>query len=687
MYGLLSAFFPTRIAPVAIVLLGFFLPSVVWGNGLSQRGETDPQAGDEQQQVSQPAQATPAGERVWGPFTVSTQIEAGFRWRDHAGGSREMYRSQVNLGRGPKLFSSSLNLASPPESGYPWDRLRFTFDNWGGEPYNVGRLSLTKNRVYEFDFNYQNIQYFNFIPTFSNPLLDQGVFLSQHSFDISRRLIHANLELWPNATVHPYLAYSRSRGEGPVRTTFDAEGDEFVLGANVRDSMDEYRGGIRFRTSRLNFTLEQGARIFKDDQSVSFLSGFGEGNSRLLVFGRPVVLTGLARNYHARGTTPVTRALLQATPVSSLSVDAQLTYTNADLDLDHDQTYAGSFVSFGLLRAFTGRLDGTLAKSQRPGILGDVGLDFELHPRFRLNNLFQVHRYHISGNARVNELFQNTTPLTGPPLPPQDLRVTEGFDQLLSLNLHRNQVMGILELHRDVTARGGYRYTFRETRLETEEHRDRIDSSQHAFLAGLAWRLSQRAELNLDLEVARTDDVFFRTALSDYERARFRVRVQPFREFWLSGHISEQENRDEKVGLDFASHQRGYGVNVTYQPSPRFAVALDYNAGDVGSDLIFRLPQTLTTDRSAYVEDSHYGNLYLDVGLIRGSRVTLGYGVLGTTGTFPLNYHQPLARFSIPLGGGISWTAGWQYYGYNEKGRALQDYRDHLFSMSLVLTY
>ena len=75
-----------------------------------------------------------------------------------------------------------------------------------------------------------------------------------------------------------------------------------------------------------------------------------------------------------------------------------------------------------------------------------------------------------------------------------------------------------------------------------------------------------------------------------------------------------------------------------------------------------------TSDRSLYVEDSHFGGLSLDVAVVRDVRVNMGYRVLSTSGNRPLNYHQPYAGLVVPLNRRIAWTTEWRYYGYNERG-------------------
>ena len=92
-----------------------------------------------------------------------------------------------------------------------------------------------------------------------------------------------------------------------------------------------------------------------------------------------------------------------------------------------------------------------------------------------------------------------------------------------------------------------------------------------------------------------------------------------------------------------------------------------------------------TTDRSLYVEDSHFGGLSLDVAVVRDVRMNMGYRVLSTSGNRPLNYHQP--GLVVPLNHRIAWTTEWRYYGYNERGASLQDFHNHLITAGLRFGY
>ena len=52
-----------------------------------------------------------------------------------------------------------------------------------------------------------------------------------------------------------------------------------------------------------------------------------------------------------------------------------------------------------------------------------------------------------------------------------------------------------------------------------------------------------------------------------------------------------------------------------------------------------------------------------------------------------LNYHQPHAALRYVFSDNLSWKAGWRWYGYNVKHGTLSDYKSHIITTSLALTF
>ena len=167
--------------------------------------DAPPEATDTTAQPAAPSE--PQSVRVLGMESTGT-VDIGYRWKAGFQGSEDLYRSLVNLGEGPKLFGANLNFSNPLGTGKYVDRLQINATSWGGDPYNTLRVYAEKASLYQFSFDYRNVNYFNFIPSFANPLLSQGILLGQHSFDSTRRTMDFELTLRPGAKISPFLARS-----------------------------------------------------------------------------------------------------------------------------------------------------------------------------------------------------------------------------------------------------------------------------------------------------------------------------------------------------------------------------------------------------------------------------------------------------------------------------------------------
>jgi hypothetical protein len=149
---------------------------------------------------------------------LTGSIDLGYRWRSDVGGSFDTYRSIVNLGSGPKLFGTDFTITDPKRRAF--DRIRVQAYSWGDEPYETLHLNATKSNIYDFTADYRDFAYFNFLPSYADPLLARGIVLNEQSFDTRRRLGSFQLDLLPNHWFVPYFAYDRDSSSGTGATAF-----------------------------------------------------------------------------------------------------------------------------------------------------------------------------------------------------------------------------------------------------------------------------------------------------------------------------------------------------------------------------------------------------------------------------------------------------------------------------------
>jgi hypothetical protein len=201
--------------------------------GFAQQPATTPKPDDSAAQAGAKGSAKPAENLVPTPITaiqtpaatattpapstdqwLAGSVDFGYRWVTGIGGSVPEYRSVVNLGEGPKLLGLDFTVMDPKKRLF--DRLDARAYNWGGDPYNTAHINAVKRQIYDFSFDYQNIAYFNAVPSFANPFSPSG--FDQQSFDTHRRNTTVLLDLFPGRQIQPMWPSTGTTGTAPEST-------------------------------------------------------------------------------------------------------------------------------------------------------------------------------------------------------------------------------------------------------------------------------------------------------------------------------------------------------------------------------------------------------------------------------------------------------------------------------------
>ena len=83
--------------------------------------------------------------RDWGGYTVRQSIELGGHIVG-AEGNQQMYSTFVNLGSGPRILGQELTMQSKNHAGVLFDNLYMSSFGFGGDPENLARLRIAKNK-------------------------------------------------------------------------------------------------------------------------------------------------------------------------------------------------------------------------------------------------------------------------------------------------------------------------------------------------------------------------------------------------------------------------------------------------------------------------------------------------------------------------------------------------------------
>jgi hypothetical protein len=664
------------------------------GLAAAQTPAAETKAQDQAAAAPAPA-ANGEGFRV-GAYEGHSEFEVGYRWVTGAG-NRDMYRTMVNLGEGPKVLQSRFSLRSNYGTGVLFDQLDVSFNNWGGEPYNTMRFNIGRSDVYEFRADYRNLNYFNQIPFFANPrMTDTGevvrndplTFFSQHARNVTFRTTDLELKLFPNRKIRPYVGYSRNTGFGPAFTTFSVTGNEFNLLSDWHYSSDYYRGGVELSLPRLDLTLEQGWRLLKNDTGVQNTADVF-GNNPVPFLGQPIVLQSMQRGYHDRTTMPVSRAIVKFSPWDALRLTGRYVYSMASLESDFFENRAGGFVTLDDRLFYSAAVDNFDGRAKEPNHYGSFLVEFEPFSRLSVIDQFDNRNFHVSGSTLLATLFLNARALSGQP-GVSDVSVQSALAELFSFDQVRNLAEVEFAIARGFSARAGHQYTFSEVskRKADEDVLSTFDATQQTGLFGVAYRRGQWLHLALDYEKTISNRVLMRTDLLDFDRFRFDWRLGRWRNIYANGRVAFLRNRNDDDGIDLRGHNRDYTVAITYEPSERFNATVDYTRSNILSDLLILLPARLQIDRSIFDERTDSIGGALGVGVYRGARIDFGYRGIHNFGNLPLQYHQPFASVTIPFHNRLSLRTHWQYFGYNEKlTPGFDDHRTHLVTLSLAYSY
>jgi len=268
-----------------------------------------------------------------GNYNVQQSVELGYR-QAWINGNQDTYDTFVHLGPGARLLDYTLNMRSINHQGLLFDRLNFSNFGYGGDPNDVSRLRIGKDKAYEFSLVFRrdkNFWDYNLLanplnpvpiattsPVSSNPAAfpSFAVNTSPAALDLVRRMQDYELTLLPQSRVRFRLGYSRNVNEGPALTSF-AGTTNFLLAQKFRMTTNAYHMGADFRVlPRTTLSYDQFLEYDKQDTSDTL------ANTPFLVQtsqfpGTVPVDLGLSWFYPPTATTTPCGANLAAAPFPS----------------------------------------------------------------------------------------------------------------------------------------------------------------------------------------------------------------------------------------------------------------------------------------------------------------------------------------------------------------------------------
>jgi len=246
-----------------------------------------------------------------GGYNIHQTIDFGYR-ASEISGNQNTYDTFENLGSGLRLFDYSLSMRSLDHNGFLFDNLTFSNFGYGGDPNDVTRLRIEKNKWYDFRLLFRRDKNFWDYNLYANPLnpaalnppgsLTTGCYVgpptaafpqgapaycsnpavaqnnSLHGLDLVRRMQDYDLTLLPQSKIQIRLGYSRNRDEGPGSFTTDG-GTISQFAENYSYTTNAYRAGVDFKIlPRTTISYDQFLSYFRQDSVVSDNPAINPGN-------------------------------------------------------------------------------------------------------------------------------------------------------------------------------------------------------------------------------------------------------------------------------------------------------------------------------------------------------------------------------------------------------------------------
>jgi hypothetical protein len=628
--------------------------------------------------------ATPVPTDNW----LTGTIDAGWRFQTGVEGDSNTYRSVVNLGRGPRLFGADLTIR--PEENPFVDQIDVHASSWGGDPYNTARVDARKSGLYELSFDYRNIAYFNFLPSFADPgTVNRALpFLDQYGFDIYRRTSDLRLNLFPGHKIQPYFEYSRNGGRGDGTINFILQSNEYTVPTNYSDYTNEYRAGVLIEFSRWHLTLEQGGYTSENNQGLQSGSQLPNlGNVLTPILGQQLFFNGGAEYYAVRGDGLFSRALFTANPAPWVDISAQFLFDQPHMTANFTQANVGNFIDLSIPAFFSSEASVIDALAKQPHPAG--GATIELKPfrgRLRILDSWSTDQLHDAGTALLTDQLLVTHP--GAASTPLTLTAADVQKFVATYNQQETDVL--FDLTSMFTLRGGWRYVWGQSiepssiviQGTTGAATETGTLRRNVGIGGLSFRSKAGLRANVDFEASPGDRSYFRTSLDRYQRARVMASYAPVAGLEISARFTVLNNTNPDPAIQYSLLSRDNTVAVSWFPEKWKGVGLtaDYTRSTLRSDISYLLPSTLSGAISDYRENAHTGTLLANLpGPRHGPKLALGGSLFRSSGSRPTRFYQPLARVTMPVGEHVQFYSEWHWYSMSEPFYLYEGFQTHEF--------
>lgn len=598
--------------------------------------------------------------------SVPLDLEVGYRWTD-VDGNEDLYRTQINDEDGFVIRSLSFFTHT---NGLT-DHVRIDVNELGSGPAGSFRLETGKSNVFLLRVTYRDFDTYSALPAFANPLLGQGIVPGQHTFDRTRKMFDADLELWTDGTFTPFVGYSQGSFEGPGTTTYTLGGDDFLLDQDLDETEHEFRIGTGFNTGKFYGSVTQGWRRLESDETLSLFEGAGAGNNANTVLGRNIGASLLTRESSSNTDTPFTTVFVTAEAMPRLRLTGSYMRFSAENEGAESEDASGTFVSFPISRFFTGMSEQTRSSAQNTSWRGSVRGEFTLTTRLDLLGGYRSESRDMSGQALIDTLFTGTTNFSG--FDPRDIQEVLEAESALDRQVDTIDVAVAARSFGPFSARVGFSQAEYDFEVDPDVSEIVVPGNQegdfdrrvNTFDAHVAYA---HTLFSLGAAYRRddADDAVLRTDFLSRSRLRFRAGFHTPSNFIRVGLVGEnvdQKNDEDGVGFDAEARHFTGDVEVAPMSSMRFRAS--YSILRTDSTMVIRRPETFQLETSDHREDGDALELGVALDFAKLD-VDLAASRFDNEGSLPFTVDRVRTRVAYDFLTNVGVAAEWNRDNYDE---------------------
>ena len=640
-----------------------------------------------------------------GDYVIHTSAEIGYRYTNVTG-SDDMYDTLVNLQTGPRFLDETFSMQSQDHQGLLFDNLSVNSFGWGGDPNNVLRARIEKNKWYNFLASFRRDQNFFDYDLLVNPLNPPTsspsipVLNSAHTFDTTRRMTDIDLTLLPQSVVSFRFGYSHNNMTGPSYTSIHIGTDALLL-QPWNTTMNAYRFGADWKVApRTVLSYDQFLYYYKGDTdpqlssfAMAFLPGggtvelglpFDTANKSPCAVVPPATslinssgtLTNLNcngyfsyfRNQRIRTSTPMERLSLRSNYFQRVELLGSFTYSSADMNTPLDESFNG-LESRTTTRAYSNT--GTGSARQISNVL-DLEGTVHVTKHIRIIDKFYYWAFRIPENGNFTETDSVCTAACNL-LTPLSATAPAATSTLTQASFNQTWITNQTQVAWDISKKVGANLGFRYSDQVFKHFNDFLPGDEDYFaihgyteLFGFWARPIHALRLNFNQEYTSFDNVIVRISPRKQSQYRFQAGYTPRPWAVLGGSINifQQSNGDSST--NYQGHNRNYGLTASLAPNERFALDLAYNYNDVMQNALICFndtpppgvslpfvnsaascaandPSNPLLANSYYTNHTNFGMFTVRFKPIKRLTLNLGASITNVGGTTPqFNVLQPL---------------------------------------------